>query len=149
MKAEEFYTGQFMHMDSMHDSYVSEIKIENNCLIIIYDKLDENGLLACDGTSYYKNKKLTIKYEFETYCDAIVYYSKNKLMHLDMTENNKMFNKLAENCIFCSFKYSVDSFGELKLEFSIEKTVDGKHRKYKYRYLEIELDAKKITYVWE
>ncbi len=60
-------------------------------------------------------------------------------MYLDIMENTGKFNKLTEDCVFCSYKYSLDSFGELNLEFSIE----NKHRKYKYYYLNIRLDAKK------
>ncbi len=148
MKVEEFLLDQFMHMDPMHDSYATEIKVENKCLIIIYDKLDE-GVLGEDSTPYCKNKKLTIKYDFKSYCDAKIYYSKNKFMDLDITDNLKAFNKITNNCLFMSYKYSVDSFGELSLGFSIRKIVNNTQLNYKYWGLDIELDAEKITYIWE
>ena len=61
MKFEQYQVKNNMNMDSMHDSYANNVKIENNCLFIVYDKLDE-GVLDTDGKPYYKNKKLTIKY---------------------------------------------------------------------------------------
>ena len=48
-----------MDMDSMHDSYATGIKVQNNSLIIVYDNLDK-GVLGADGLPYYKNKRLTI-----------------------------------------------------------------------------------------
>ena len=61
MEIYQYSKENFMTMDSMHDSYAKEIKLENNCLIIMYDKLDE-GVLATDGKPYYKNKKLTLSF---------------------------------------------------------------------------------------
>ena len=77
MKVEQYQVKNNMNMDSMHDSYATEIKVENNSLIIVYDNLDK-GVLGSDGLPYYKNKRLTIKYQFESYCDANIYYGKNK-----------------------------------------------------------------------
>ena len=65
-----------LDMDAMHDSYASEIRIEENCLLVVYDNLDE-GVLDSDGKPYYQNKRLTIRYEFDSYCDAKVYYKDN------------------------------------------------------------------------
>ena len=59
MKVEQYQVKNNMDMDSMHDSYATEIKIENNSLIIVYDNLDK-GVLGSDGLPYYKNKRLTI-----------------------------------------------------------------------------------------
>ncbi len=128
-----------MYMDPMHDSVASEIKAEDNSLIIVYDNLDEGVL-----TPYYKNKKLTIKYELE-YCEAEFSYRKNKTVYLDVINNAEAFKKLTENCKFISYRFSLDSFGELNLEFSIM----NKNRRYKYYYLNIMLHAQKITYFWE
>ena len=148
MKIDRYSKENFMTMDPMHDSYAKEIKLENNYLIIIYDKLDE-GVLAIGGKPYYKNKKLTIKYEFETECEAIVYYNENKYLYIDMRENISEFYKFTKNCIFESYKYSFDSFGELTLYFSIKKIINGKYLNYKYSELEIRLDAVNVTYIWE
>ena len=148
MKVEQYQIKNNMSMDSMHDSYATEIKIENNSLIVVYDKLDE-GVLDSDGNPYYKNKRLTIKYEFDSYCDVNVYYSKNKILWLDMIDDFEKFSKIVKNCLLMSHKYSVDSFNGLILDFSIRKIIDGKYFKYKYWGLEIKLDATNITYIWE
>lgn len=42
-------------MDAMHDSYANGIKIEDKCLVVIYDNLDK-GVLGPDGNPYYKKK---------------------------------------------------------------------------------------------
>ncbi len=148
MTIKEFNIETFKNMDSMHDSYASEIKLDNTTLTIIYDKLDE-GVLSQDGQPYYKNKKLTIKYNFDSFCDAKIYYSKNKYFLIDMIENYSKFDKIVRNCLLQSFKFSVDSFNELMLDFSIRKRIKGKYHKYKYWGLEIYMDAIKITYCWE
>ena len=150
MKVEQYQIKNNMSMDSMHDSYATEIEIENNSLIIVYDNLDK-GVLGADGLPYYKNKRLTIKYQFESYCDANIYYGKNKcLWMLDLTDNDIIkFNKITKNCLFMSSKYSIDSFNELTLHFSIRKIVNGKYHKCKYWGLSINLDATNITYIWE
>ena len=135
-------------MDSMHDSYATDIKIENNCLIIVYDKLNE-GVLDPDGNPYYKNKRLTIRYEFNSFCNVNIYCNKNKVLWLDIIDNFSKFNKIINNCLLMSHKYSIDSFNELTLDFSINKIVNGKYLKYKYWGLEIKLDATNVTYIWE
>ena len=38
MKVEQYQVKNNMSMDPMHDSYADEIRIENNYLIIVYDK---------------------------------------------------------------------------------------------------------------
>ena len=48
-----------------------------------------------------------------------------------------------------SYKYSVSSFNELLLDYSLRKIINGKYYKYKYWGLEIELDATNVTYIWE
>jgi hypothetical protein len=148
MKVEQYQVKNNMSMDPMHDSYADEIRIENNCLIIVYDKLDE-GVLGPDGLSEYKNKKLTVKYDFQTQCDAKFYYGKNKCLWLDMLEDINKFNKITKDCIFMSYKYSVDSFNEITLDFEIHKGSRTEYKKYKYWGLEISLDAANITYIWE
>ena len=66
-----------------------------------------------------------------------------------MLDNMQKFNKIIDNCLLMSHKYSVDSFNELTLYFSIRKIINGKYFKYKYWGLEINLDATNITYIWE
>ena len=44
MKVEQYQVKNNMDMDSMHDSYATEIKIENSSLIIVYDNLDKGGI---------------------------------------------------------------------------------------------------------
>lgn len=148
MKVEQYLIKNYSDMDSMHDSYAAEIRVENECLIIVYDKLDE-GVSGEDGQAYYKNKKLTVKYEFQSYCDAVIYHKKHRYLRIDMVAELNKFNKITKNCIFRSYKYSVDSFNELTLRFSIRKIINGKYHKYKYSELDINTDAVKITYIWE
>ena len=145
MKIEQYQVKNNMIMDSMHDSYVSEIEIENNSLIIVYDNLDK-GVLGPDGLPYYKSQRLTIKYEFQTHCDVKFYYNKNKCLWIDMIEDVNKFNKITKDCIIRSYKYSIDSFDEIRLDFDIS---NSKRKKYKYWGLEISLDATNITYIWE
>ena len=147
MNVQQYQVKNNMSMDSMHDSYADEIRIENNSLIIVYDKLDE-GVLGPDGLPEYKNKKLTIKYEFQSCCDA-KFYNKNKCLWIDMLEDINMFNKITKDCIFMSYKYSIDSFNEITLDFGIHKGSRNQYKKYKYWGLEISLDATNITYIWE
>ena len=135
-------------MDPMHDSYATEIRIEDNCLIVIYNDLDK-GVLDPEGNPYYKNKKLVIKYEFESFCDAKVFYGKEKYLQLDMIGDIEKFYKVTSRCLFMSYKYSIDSFNELTLDFSLRKIVDGKYYKHKYWGIEINLDATSVTYIWE
>ena len=148
MKVEQYQVKNNMSMDPMHDSYADEIIIENNNLIVVYDKLDE-GVLGHDGLAEYKNKKLTIKYEFQSMCFATIFYRKNKCLWIDMVEEIKEFNKITKDCIFPSVKYSVDSFDEITLHFSIHKGSRTQYKKHKYWGLEICLDATNITYIWE
>ena len=70
MKVEQYQVKNNMSMDPMHDSYADEIRIENNYLIIVYDKLDE-GVLGPDGLPEYKNKKnvaLCVVFSTYIYC---------------------------------------------------------------------------------
>lgn len=137
-----------LDMDPMHDSYATEIRIEKNCLIVVYDNLDE-GVLDPDGKPYYQNKRLTIRYEFDSYCDAKVYYKDNKVLWIDMIGDMSKFKKVTKECLFMSYKYSVSSFNELLLDYSLRKIINGKYYKYKYWGLEIQLDATNVTYIWE
>lgn len=148
MKIEQYLIKNNLDMDPMHDSYATEIKVEKNCLLVVYDNLDK-GVLNQDGNPYYKNKKLTIKYEFDTHCDAKIYYKSKKYLWIDMIENMEKFYKFTSKCSFMSYKYSIDSFNELKLDFSLRKIIDGKYYKHKYCSIEIELDAMSVTYIWE
>lgn len=135
-------------MDPMHDSYATEIRIEDKYLIVIYEDLDK-GVLDPEGNPYYKNKKLVIKYEFDSFCDAKVFYGKGKYLQLDLIDDIEKFYKVTSRCLFMSYKYSIDSFNELTLVFSLRKIVDGKYYKYKYWGIEINLDATNVTYIWE
>ena len=137
-----------LDMDAMHDSYANEIKIEDKCLVVIYDNLDK-GVLGPDGNPYYKNKRLTIRYEFDSYCDAKVYYKEDKFLWIDMIKDINKFNKVTKECLFMSYKYSISSFDELLLDYSLKKIINGKYYKYKYWGLVIELDATNVTYIWE
>lgn len=148
MKIEKFDKDNFMQMDSMHDSYATEIKVEDKCLIVVYEKLNES-LLSSNGTPYYKDKKVTIVYEFESFCDATVYYGENKYLFIDVLGDMKKFIKIIKGCLLRSNKYAADSFGELTLNYALSKMKNGKYQKYKYWGIEINLDVINVTYTWE
>lgn len=137
-----------MEMDPMHDSCATQISLENKTLIVVYDHLDE-GVLGTDGSPYYKNKRLVIKYEFDSFCDAKLFYGKGKYRVVDLSEGMILFDKLTNNCVFISYKYSVDSFEEITLYFDIRKVRNRKYPNNKYWGLEISMDAPQITYSWE
>lgn len=138
----------FMEMDPMHDSYASTIQLENNILTITYDDLDK-GVRNADGSPYYKYKRLVIKYEFDSFCDAKLYYGKNKYKIIDLQEQIGIFNIMTDGCVFMSYKYSVDCFGEIALNFDIRKMRKDKClHNHKYWWAEISLDATRVTYYW-
>ena len=137
----QIYTqGHFMEMDSMHDYTATKISIQDNTLSVVYGKLDQEGIKE-DGSPYYKYKKVTIEYEIQSYCDAKI-FQKSRYKLIDLLREKNQFDKLTKNGIFESYKYSLDSFGELTLYFDIRF-------KNKNWSCEIELDAEKVTYHWE
>ena len=131
---------KFIEMDSMHDSIATSISIKNKTLIITYDNLDE-GVMGQDGLPYYKSKRLTIEYVVDSYCDAR-FFRKNKYKLVDLLQEDNMFYKLTNGCSFMSYKYAIDSFGEIILFFDIRE-------RNKYYCFEISMDAEKIIYHWE
>ncbi|MBQ7378649.1 MAG: hypothetical protein IJW70_03080 [Clostridia bacterium] len=133
MTTKIFTKENFAEMDSMHDSVATHITIENRTLVITYDNLDQNAI--------YISKKLTIEYEIDSYCD-VRFFKNNKYKFIDLLEEKDKFCKLTKNCTFMSYKYAVDCFREITLEF----TIQGKN---KYWCLEISMDPTKITYHWE
>ena len=104
------------------------------------------GIYALDKEALpYLDSNLDIKsgiYVVSIQNDSIL---KDKLRVGDIN----MFNKITKNCIFMSYKYSVDSFNEITLDFEIHKGSRIEYKKYKYWGLEISLDATNITYIWE
>ncbi|MBQ8408765.1 MAG: hypothetical protein IJY39_07855 [Clostridia bacterium] len=140
MNLQIYAKDKFVEMDSMHDSIATNVSIKDKTLIITYDNLNE-GVVRQDGFPYYKNKRLTIEYVIDSYCDA-KFYRKNKYKCVDLLEENNQFYKLTKGCSFVSDKYAIDSFGEIILFFSIRE-------KNKYFCFEISMDAEKIIYHWE
>ena len=131
---------KFVEMDSMHDSIATNISIKDKTLIITYDNLNE-GVMGRDGLPYYKNKRLTIEYVIDSYCDA-KFFRKNKYKYVDLLEEKNKFYKLTNSCSFRSYKHAIDSFGEIILFFNIRE-------KNKYFCFEISMDAEKVIYHWE
>lgn len=68
-------------------------------------------------------KRLTIRYEFDSYCDAKVYYKEDKFLWIDMIQDMNKFNKVTKECLFMSYKYSISSFDELLLDYSLKKSL--------------------------
>ena len=140
MNLQIYEKDKFVEMDSMHDSIATNISIEDKTLLITYDNLNE-GVMGQDGLPYYKNKKLIIEYVIDSYCEG-KFFGKNKFKYVDLLEEINTFYKLIKGCSFMSYKYAIDSFGEIILFFDIR----GKN---KYWCFEISMDAEKIIYHWE
>lgn len=147
MNTQIYSKDNFMEMDPMHDSNASKIEVLNNTLIITYDDLDK-GVQNTDGSPYYKHKRLVVKYEFDSFCDAKLYYGKNKYKILDLQEQIGIFNNLTDGCVFMSCKYSVDCFKEITLSLIIRKTRKDRFLHNKYWGVEISLDATRVAYAW-
>ena len=147
MNTQMYSKDNFMEMDPMHDSNASKIQVINNTLIITYDDLDK-GVQNADGSSYYKYKRLVVKYEFDSFCDGKLYYGKNKYKIIDLPKQLDAFNKLTNGCTFMSYKYSVDCFNEITLNFHIRKMRKDRFLRNKYWGAEISLDATRVTYDW-
>ena len=147
MNTQMYSKDNFMEMDPMHDSNASKIQVINNTLIITYDDLDK-GVQNADGSSYYKYKRLVVKYEFDSFCDGKLYYGKNKYKIIDLPKQLDAFNKLTNGCTFMSYKYSVDCFNEITLNFYIRKMRKDRFLRNKYWGAEISLDATRVTYDW-
>jgi hypothetical protein len=147
MNTQMYSKDNFMEMDPMHDSNASKIQVINNTLIITYDDLDK-GVQNADGSPYYKYKRLVVKYEFDSFCDAKLYYGKNKYKIIDLPEQLDAFNKLTNGCTFMTYKYSVDCFKEITLNFFIRKMRKDRCLHNTYWGVEISLDATRVTYDW-
>ena len=138
MKKEIFNKNNMLNMDPMHDSIADNFSIKDETLIINYHELDK-GVLGPDGLPYYKFKNLSICYKYESYCEVMV-YSKNKYKSYEIEDFIKKFCV----CKFESYKYYVDSFHELKLEFTIRKCKNNRPVR-----IEVCLDPIEIIYSWE
>ena len=147
MNTQIYNKDNFMEMDPMHDSNASKIEVINSALIITYHGLDQ-GVQNADGSTYYKYKRLIVKYEFDSFCDAKLYYGKNNYKIIDLPEHPDTFNKLTNGCIFMSNMYSVNCFKEITLNFFIRKMRKDRFLHNKYWGVEISLDATRITYDW-
>jgi hypothetical protein len=145
MDAQIYLQEDFIKMCSMHDFYASRIQVENNALIISYDDLDVQNF---DITPNCKYKSLTVKYEFDSFCSARLFYGKNKYKTVDLTEQFGIFSNYTDGCIFMSYKYSVDCCKEVTLYFSVNKMKKGRCVCNKYWRLEIDFDALNIVYDW-
>ena len=144
MKTETFYPqkiSQQFSMEPMHDDYVESMELKDNQLIITYNHLLTEGVLAPGGVPYHQYDKLTITYTFDSYCDFI-FRTKKKLTEVPFLTIEKMLH--SKTLVLESSKYMIDNFGELLLIFCC------KNRKTKKLYaLYIQLDPMEITYVWE
>ena len=106
MNTQMYSKDNFMEMDPMHDSNASKIQVINNTLIITYNDLDK-GVQNADGSSYYKYKRLVVKYEFDSFCDGKLFYGKNNYKIIDLSEHPDAFNKLTNGCIFMSYMFFI------------------------------------------
>ena len=124
-------------MDPMHDAVATKFSFKDNTLIVEYNNLDQG--MAWRNTLTSENKKVTIEYEFDSFCEA-KFFKKNKVKFVDLPDETDIFYKLTNNIKCTSLKYSVDSFNTLTLFFNI-------YEKHKYWNFEITMDATKSTYI--
>ena len=148
MHIQNYIKGQFLEMDPMHDCNAVKIALEGKTLIVMYDELDE-GVLGDDGEALYKNKRLTVKYKFDTFCNARMYYGKNKYKDIDMFREMSKFDKITKNWSFDSYSYSVDYFYELILNFDIVRRHNGRLFRNKYYSVDIRFDVINVEYTWD
>lgn len=144
MKTETFYPqkmSQQFFMEPMHDDYVENMELQDNSLIITYNHLLTEGVLAPGGMPYHQYDKLTITYTFDSYCDFI-FRTKSKLKEVPFSQVSNMLQ--SKTLILESSKYMIDNFGELMLRF-----VNNSKKKKNPHALYIYLDPVEIIYVWE
>ncbi len=138
MKIEKFSIKKkgelFDHADSMHDCSFTA-NFQNNILTLFFDHLDQ----YYDGppyTSWFDGfKKLTIKYYVIDYLELKLTYGKKQLV-FDNTVSH------LESAELTMYKYSVDSFDTMSLEFDAllkKKLWSGT----------IEISPNEIEYIWE
>ena len=138
MKAELFSINEkselFSKAHSMHDcSFLA--KFEQNTLILIFDNL-ENYLDTPPITHWFDGyHKLTIKYHNTAFVNLCLRYGKKEKNFYDTVEplNGKKL---------IMYKYSVDSFNQMTLDFYVmikKKLWGGK----------IEIAPDEIEYIWE
>ncbi len=140
MTIQTYTKDEFFEMDPMHDSIASQILLEDKSLVVIYNNLDED-VFGVDGTPLYKYKNVKIQYDFKSFCDVELYDKKRKYKLLNMLNEKSTFDKLTNKCTFVSYKYSVDSFGQMALYFSMNEISRPDVVFY--------LDAETVTYYWE
>jgi hypothetical protein len=141
-----FTKDNIFEMDAMHDCYISDISLKEKTLIITYDNLSE-GLVDVNGDPIYKNKKLIIRYEFNSCCD-VTWRNKRKWDAIDFYKNPDDFYKKFKNYVFLSYKYSVDCFNELSLALTAYKLKNGEETGANI-WVDIHTDIKTVTYTWE
>lgn len=137
MNTQHYFKNNFTEMNPMHDCFIAEILLQDKSLIVIYDNLNQDVF----WTPSCKSRKLTIKYKFESFCYA-TFYNDNKIKSFDLMEEWDRFNKLKNKLVFISYKYSVDSFKDVTLNYCI-------NGRSKYYNMDIYMDAEEITYLWE
>lgn len=137
------YTKHDMHtMDPMHDMCASSIKSYGKHLIIEFDHL--NGSISDTGSKPpYRFQKLTIIYQFSSYCNVIL-YGDHTYQQCELAD----FLNYAKQLKLKSCKYSVDSFRQLKLDYSIYAQDSSPNELPQWHTAEICLDPQEITYSW-
>lgn len=140
MNIQTYTKDNFFEMDPMHDCTASQILMEDNSLVVIYNDLDED-VFDVDGAPLYNYKTVKIQYNFKSFCDVELYDKKRKCKLLNMLNEKSAFDKLTDKCRFVSYKYSVDSFGQMGLYFSMNDICRPDVVFY--------LDTETVTYYWE
>lgn len=149
MKKEIFEQKNYYLMESMHDCRVDNIQWDNKYFIITYKDLDKS-IFDQNGCPYYQHSKLSIKYKFQSLCRAeIINYKKKKIVFFDILKDYDKFNKLIDNFILESYKFSVDSLNNVTIHFFVNNLKNNKHIRFEFLKLMIELDPIEIVYYWE
>lgn len=126
----------FANAHAMHDCNFT-VAYENQTLILTYDKLDQ----YYDGpplTPWFENeKKLTIRYHGIDHLRVDLSYGKKAKWYIDSEAVDALAGKELE-----MYKYSVDSFGKMTLDFWVMI-------KRSQWAGSIEIRPDEIEYIWE
>ena len=128
----EVFTIEKFKIPAMHDCYFT-LSHNNNILTLVFDNLSQYHDYTHTPV-YGDYKKLTIKY-YTSYVDLNLKYLKRKKLSFDSIEP-------LDNHILIMYKYSVDSFGEMRLHFNAEKNK-------KFGTATIDIVPTKIECIWE
>ena len=125
----------FYAAEAMHDEFITEIKVVENEIRIVYGEIGESGYRS-------PYRKVTVSYGLDNIESDLALYIFKPTRRGKKEERS--INELAKlnqwNMIM--YKYDIDMWGEMTLHFNINK---GK----KHRNAELSFTPAWIRYLWE